>query len=187
MKKILIILCVAVVLPVIIASVLHNEIIKTAKSTPPSKVPYLIVLGAKVNGEEMSLSLLYRAEKALEYLEENPRTVVIVTGGQGKGEDITEAEALWRFFVERGISEDRILKEDLSTSTYENLQFTKDKYDIDQAVIVSNDFHLYRSIELANKVEIKGYPLAADTPKVVKTTLFLREYAAIIKMKIFGS
>ncbi|MBU8878780.1 YdcF family protein [Bacillus sp. FJAT-29790] len=176
-----------ILIPFIIITSLHAEMMRTARKSPPSDIPYLIVLGAKVNGEEMSLSLLYRARKALEYLEENPDTVVIVTGGQGKGEDITEAEALKRFFLENGMNENRILKEDLSTSTYENLTFTKDLYEIDQAVIVSNDFHLYRSIKLAQKVGIKGYPLAAETPRVVKTSLFIREYAAILKMKLLGS
>lgn len=158
----------------------------TAKETPPDKVPHLVILGAKVNGTDMSLSLLYRANKALEYLKDNPVTKVIVTGGQGPGEDITEAEALRRFLEENGIEPERILLEDKSTSTYENLKFTKELYNIDEAVIVSNDFHLYRAIELAENVGIKGYPLAAKTPKVVQFTLQLREYAAILKMKITG-
>ncbi|MEH7344786.1 YdcF family protein [Bacillus sp. JJ1532] len=186
MKKILILISAAIILLLIIIIGIHQSMMETAKKTPPHSVPYLIVLGAKVNGEEMSLSLLFRAKKALEYLKENPETNVIVTGGQGNGENITEAEALRRFFIEQGISEDRILKEELSTSTYENLKYTKDIYDIDEAVIVSNDFHLYRSLKLAEKVEIKGYPLAAETPAIVKTTLFIREYAAIIKMTIVG-
>jgi uncharacterized SAM-binding protein YcdF (DUF218 family) len=175
------------IIPIFIASIIHIQIVKTAKHTTPSNIPYLIVLGAKVNEEEMSLSLLYRAKTALSYLNDNPNTVVIVTGGQGKGENITEAEALRRFFTENHINEKRILIEDRSTSTYENLKFTKELYEIDEAVIVSNDFHLYRAVTFANKVGIKGYPLAAETPKVVKSTLYLREYAAIIKMKLIGS
>ncbi|KAB2338143.1 YdcF family protein [Cytobacillus depressus] len=187
MKKIMIILSIVIMISIISIAVLHHQIMKTAESTPPADIPYVIVLGAKVNGEEMSLSLLYRARKALEYIEAHSDTTVIVTGGQGNGEHISEAEALKRFFINEGIHEDRILQEDLSTSTYENLKFTKELYNIDHAIIVSNDFHLYRAIELAKKVGIKGYPLAAETPRVVKATLFIREYAAILKMWIFGS
>lgn len=175
------------IIPLIIISLIHIQIVKTAQQTPPSNIPYLIVLGAKVNGEEMSLSLQYRAKTALAYLVDNPKTVVIVTGGKGKGENITEAEALRRFFIENHINENRILVEDRSTSTYENLKFTKELYKIDEAVIVSNDFHLYRATTFANKVGITGYPLAAETPKVVKATLFIREYAAVIKMIILDS
>ena len=186
MKKLIMIGAAVIIIPIFIISTIHGKIIKTAKQTPPDGVPHLIILGAKVNGEEMSLSLLYRAQKALEYLKKNPETTIIVTGGQGQGEDITEAEALSRFLLENGIVEDRILKEDLSTSTYENLKFTKELYQVDNAVIVSNDFHLYRSITLAKKIGIKGYPLAAETPSVVKASLFIREYAAILKMKLLG-
>ena len=187
MKKLMILVLIIIILTIIVISTLHIQMMKTARQIPPAGVPYLIVLGAKVNGEEMSLSLLYRAQKALEYLKLNPDTKVVVTGGQGTGEHITEAEALSRFFLENGIQEQRILQEALSTSTYENLKFTKELYDLDEAVIVSNDFHLYRSITLAKKLGINGHPLAADTPTIVKTSLFIREYAAIIKMKLLGS
>lgn len=186
MKKLMILILAIIAAAIIVIATIHGQMVKTARQNPPEGIPYIIVLGAKVNREEMSLSLLYRAQTALEYLKSNPETIVIVTGGQGPGEDITEAEALSRFFLENGIQQHRILQENLSTSTYENLKFTKELYDINEAVIVSNDFHLYRSVALAEKVDIKGYPLAADTPKVVKTTLFIREYAAIIKMKLLG-
>lgn len=179
--------CGLLMIPVIIVSIIHIQMIKTANQTPPANIPYLIVLGAKVNGEEMSLSLLNRAKTALSYLEDNPNTIVIVTGGKGKGENMTEAEALRRFFIENHINENRILVEDRSTSTYENLKFTKELYAIDEAVIVSNDFHLYRATTFANKVGIIGYPLAAETPKIVKATLFIREYAAVVKMKLVGT
>lgn len=185
MKKYLPLLTLALICMVFISSI-HFQIRKTANQEPPANAPYLIVLGAKVNGKEMSLSLLNRANKALEYLYENPNTIVIATGGQGPGEDITEAKALKDYFLENGISEDRILEENLSTSTYENLKYTKDLYSIEEAVIVSNDFHLYRSITLAKKVGIKGYPLAAETPTIVKVNLHIREYAAVIKMWITG-
>lgn len=159
---------------------------ETAKRTPPDHVPYLIILGAKVNGTEMSLALLYRANKALEYLKKNPTTKVVVTGGQGPGEEITEAEALQSYLLENGIESNRILIEDQSTSTYENLKFTRELYNIREAVIVSNDFHLYRAIELAEKIGIRGFPLAAKTPEVVTFQLHIREYAALLKMKITG-
>ncbi len=173
-------------IPILLVLYFNYQITSTAKETPPDNIPYLIILGAKVNGSEMSLALLYRANKALEYLKQNQHTKVIVTGGQGPGEDITEAEALRRYLDENGIPSERILIENRSTSTYENLKFTKELFDIDQAVIVSNDFHLYRAIELAENVGIKGYPLAAKTPEVVKIPMKLREYAAIFKMKITG-
>lgn len=162
----------------------YIHIKKTASLEPPMDVSYLIVLGAKVNGDQLSKALLYRAETALNYWDNNQSTKIIVTGGQGKGEDMTEGSALMTYFMENGVPKDCILLEETSISTYENLQFAKDLFSINEAIIVSNDFHLYRALEMAKKLKITAYPLAANTPKSVKFVLYLREYAAILKMHL---
>ncbi|WP_284139548.1 MULTISPECIES: YdcF family protein [unclassified Virgibacillus] len=185
-KKMTIIIIIVGIALLLFCLYAHVQIKKTANRTTPQDMPYIIVLGAKVNGDEMSLSLLYRAKKALTYLQDNPQTKVIASGGQGAGEDISEAAALKQYFIEKGIDEERILVEDQSTSTYENLAFVKELYGIEEAVITSNDFHLYRAIENAKDVGIKGYPLAAKTPNIVKWKLYIREYAAILKLKLTG-
>lgn len=71
---------------------------------------YLIILGAHVNGRVPSDSLERRIRKAEQYLKSHPMTKVIVSGGQGKGEDITEAEAMEIYLWEHGIEKERILK-----------------------------------------------------------------------------
>jgi len=158
------------------------KIKQTASIKPPKNVSYIIVLGAKVNGDQLSKVLLYRAETALDYWEKKQSSTIIVTGGKGSEEEITEAAALLNFFIEQGPKE-RILVEDKSISTYENLQYTKKLFSINEAVIVSNDFHLFRALEIANELKITAYPLAAKTPKSVKLVLYFREYAAIMKMR----
>jgi uncharacterized SAM-binding protein YcdF (DUF218 family) len=155
-----------------------------AHDSPPRKADYLIVLGAKVHGTEMSLSLYNRAQAALRYLEENPGTKVVVTGGKGPGEHITEAEALEAYFLEANISPGRILKEDQSTSTFENFLFAKDLIDDLEAsvVIVSNDFHLFRAQMIAERLGYENvHTLAAPTPRVVQAQTYTREYAAVLK------
>ncbi len=82
---------------------------------------YAVILGAKVNGEIPSLSLQFRLDAALEYAIQYPHVYLILSGGQGPGEHISESEAMKRFLVKNGIQEERLLIEDLSTSTYENL------------------------------------------------------------------
>lgn len=149
--------------------------------SPPQDVPYVIVLGAKVNGETMSLSLYNRAQTALTYLIDNPKSKVVVTGGQGKDESITEASAIQKFLLENGIDNARILVEDTSTSTYENLKNTYDLYSIEEAVIVTNTFHSYRAHYLANELNMTTYPLNAETPSIIKLKSYLREYLAITK------
>ncbi len=164
----------------------QGQIKKVASRKTPQNISYLIVLGAKVNGTTMSLSLLYRAQAALTYLQDNPETIVIATGGKGEGEWITEAEAIQNFLLENGIHQERILIEDQSTTTLENLTFAKDLFDVKEAVIVSNDFHLFRAIKNAQSLSIKAYPLAAKTPQTVKTKMYMREYAAILRLIVLG-
>ena len=88
---------------------------------------YLIVLGAGVYGEEPSPALRSRTETAIRYLNENPDTKAVLSGGQGPGEDISEAECMARLMRESGISEARIIKEEHSTTTVENI---KNSYEI---------------------------------------------------------
>ncbi|MFZ3587701.1 YdcF family protein [Bacillus sp. DJP31] len=168
-------------------AIVHHLISQTANQLPPDEADYLIVLGAKLNGEDMSLALQYRVEVALIYLERNPQTKVIVSGGQGPGEVITEAEAMARYFLTEGIRKDRIIKEDKSTTTYENLLFSK-KYikGGGPLVIVSNDFHLFRASLIADRVGYeKVHTLAAKTPLIVLPKLWVREYAAVLKTWVF--
>jgi uncharacterized SAM-binding protein YcdF (DUF218 family) len=162
---------------------IHTLIYQTAKDSPPEGVDYLIVLGARVRGEAMTKALLYRVEAALLYLQENPNTKVIVSGGQGPGEDITEAEAMRRYFIEQGIAEERIIKETNSTTTFENLSFSKQLIEDRASVaIVSNDFHLYRASIIAVRVGFEEvYTLAGKTPGIAIVKLWSREYFAVAK------
>ena len=80
---------------------------------------YIIVLGAHVDGTRMTLALLERARRALLYLEENPGTKAVLSGGKGDGENISEAEAMYRYLTGHGINGDRLMREEESTSTKE--------------------------------------------------------------------
>ncbi len=161
----------------------HAFIYHTAKEQPPNEVDYLIVLGARVKGEQMTLALKYRVEAALDYLNENPSTKVIVSGGQGPGEDITEAEAMSRFLLAHGIENERIIKEGSSTTTYENLSYSKQFMEENASVaIVSNDFHLYRASIIAKRLGFQEvHTLPGKTPKIAIFKLWTREYVAVAK------
>ncbi len=178
----------AIFLGLIIAyiAVVHSLMSNAAKQSPPSGISHVIVLGAKLNGDALSLSLYYRVQAAMEYLEANEAAKVIVSGGQGPGESITEAEAMSNFFIKNGIAENRIIREDLSTSTFENFKFSREIVgeEIKEIVVVTNDFHMYRSLVIAKRQGFKPYSLAAPTPLIVKGKLLIREYLAILKTAI---
>ena len=114
-------------------------------------VSAVIVLGAGVNGETPSLTLRTRIDAAAAYLEELPDVPVVLSGGQGPGEAITEAECMRRALVRRGVDESRLYPEERSTSTQENLRYSRailEELGVDPAqrvAIVTSDFHLCRA------------------------------------------
>lgn len=164
-------------------------ILRGAVTHPPEKLDAIIVLGAKVNGTSPSGALRNRIDTAADYLRENPDTLVIASGGQGPDEGISEAECIRRGLIARGVSEDRILMEDASTSTLENLTFSLPLIEKENPSvgIVTNNFHVYRSMKLAETFE--GYDFHALP---VPTSLFsfphymLREFCATVVGFITG-
>lgn len=128
---------------------------------------YVVVLGAQVRGTHITKSLKKRLDAAYDYLQNNPRTKVVCTGGQGTGEDIPEAVAMGEYLQKLGIEKDRILLEDRSVSTYENLKFTLALVGEKEAkvVIVTNNFHVYRALYLAKRVgftNVSGVAASSD-------------------------
>ena len=120
-----------------------------AWDTDSASEPVLVVLGCKVRGETPSLMLLERLEAALAYLEDHPDAVCVVSGGMGTGEDVSEAECMFRWLTAHGIGEDRILCEDASPSTVENLLYTQRILEErglgTRVVLCTNEFHEYRA------------------------------------------
>ena len=153
---------------------------------------YLFILGAGLRGETMSLTLTQRMNKALEYLTEYPDTKIIVSGGKGTGERITEAEAMKRFLIQNGVDEKYIIKEEKSTSTAENFQYSRDilrKIDTRQAIkitVVTTNFHMFRAKQLAEQVGLKDiYTVPSDLHFILIPNYYVREYLAVIKSFIF--
>jgi len=168
--------------------IVEGLIISSGASDEKQDVDYLMILGAGLRGEELTLALQARMYQGLEYLRENPEVKVIVSGGKGIGEEITEAEAMKRFLVEHGVEEDRILEEGKSTSTMENFSFSKEIIMKDggsgesRIMIVTNDFHMFRARMLAKRNGfIAAYGLSAPTPLPVLPNCYIREYFALIK------
>ena len=150
-----------------------------------SKLPYIIVLGAKVNGTVVSESLRRRLDAAAVYLQENPDTQVIVSGSKLNGELITEAEAMMRYLADRGIDERRILKEENSYTTKQNLILSRELMEDKAAAvgIVTSNYHIYRSLVYAKRLgykEVTGIP--ASCHPVLFVNYMTREFFAVIKI-----
>lgn len=164
-------------------------LVSEGNEKPSDNADYVIVLGAHVFGERMSANLRYRVEAACEYLKENPDTKAVLSGGQGQGEDITEAEAMRRYLVQEGIEAERLLMEGNSVNTEENIRNSAkligDKSK--KVVIVSNSFHIYRAKGIAKKQEYKHVEgLGCKIHPYSIPNSYVREVFAVIKYKLCG-
>jgi uncharacterized SAM-binding protein YcdF (DUF218 family) len=163
--------------------ILEGIIIKNGFMPASKDADYMIVLGAQVNGTKVSKALRYRLDAAYDYAVKNKNTKIIVSGAQGYREDVTEAQAMRDYLVEKGISEKRILMEEKSTNTNENIKYSKELLEnADYVVIVTNRFHLFRGVRIARKqLSQKVEGVGADTGTVLFLNYYVREAFAVIK------
>lgn len=178
---------------ILVFLIVEGFVVSKMINTPEKNMDYVIVLGAQVRGTRITNSLGKRLEKAKEYLEENPDTIAIVSGGQGEGEDLSEAQCMKDYLVGQGIGEERIVMEDKSTNTNENIEYSMEKIQNlsgdskkKKIAIITNNFHVYRTVAVCKK---KGYDvsgIAAESDEVLFLNYMVREFFAIVKYKMAG-
>ena len=167
---------------------LQGFIISSAR-TEDTEVDCIMILGAGIYGETPSRVLISRLDAALDYLKTRESIPIVVSGGQGPGETISEAEAMFRYLSRRGIDESLILKEESSTSTQENIAFSlevmkENGLDTDniKVGVVTNEFHLYRAKRIAGELGLSAVAIAAKTPYLHLRVLYhCREAFALAK------
>ncbi|MBS4211493.1 YdcF family protein [Neobacillus rhizophilus] len=188
-KKVVLLFWVIFAVGIIYAAFLQYKISLNYGVVPANNADYLVVLGARVKGTEPSLTLASRIDAAAVYLKKNTSTIAIASGGQGPGEDISEAECIKRELQKLGINESRIVLEAKSTDTYENIHFSKKLIPISakDGVVVTNDFHLYRALSLAADADLKVQGLPAGTPLIAVPKSYIHEYLAITKYYLVTS
>ncbi len=176
-----------VTLCLIFFTIVEVNVVKAMTAKPKENLSYVIVLGAGLNGTRPSNPLVKRIEKAAEYMSDNPDTILIASGGQGMFESISEAECIKNELVKKGVDESRIILEDKSTSTEENLRFSmKIIGDADADVgIITNSFHEYRAGLIAKR---EGYTNYYSVPAVtlfpVGVHYMLREFFGVVRLMI---
>ncbi len=144
----------------------------------------LIVLGAAVHGDRVTWVLSNRLDTAYDYAVQHPETTLVVSGGQGGGESVTEASAMAGYLIRKGVDPSRILIEDKATSTAENFAFSKAMIDEqlgpDASVgFVTTRFHVYRASRVAQKGGISARGLGAPDVWYIALNNFLRECVGI--------
>ena len=168
-------------------------IIRKSFGDPKEQVDYVVVLGAKVNKEGPSVSLWDRICAAYEYAGEHPEAILILSGGQGTDEPITEAECMFRELFWMGIDPDRLWCEDLATSTWENLHFSLDLIEEktgqrpEKIGVLSSEYHLFRASLFAKACDVEFVGIPAKTSRWgQRINHFMREVAGVWHYLILG-
>ncbi len=151
--------------------------IKESKFIPKGTVG--IVLGCPVINNEPCNMLKQRCDRAKIYLDENPDAICILSGGKGTDKRISEAQAMFNYITEKGVSPERLIKEEKSTTTVENMIFSKELLNnyngSNEAVIITSSFHQFRSQILAKRYGIKPYRLYSHISPSSVIKNYLRE------------
>lgn len=186
---------VALALVLVPLAIIECFVIADGRQAPPeAEADAVIILGAGVNGKEPSLSLRTRLDAALLYLEDHPDIPVVLTGGQGYGEEISEARCMYNYLTAHGIDGGRLILEEQASNTAENFSFSGEvlvKQGVDPSTdlvaVVTNDFHIARSKVIAAR---QGYGYAFGVPAKLpwvhlSVNYYLREAFAMVKTFFF--
>jgi len=148
---------------------------------------YVIILGAGLDKDSVSERLKGRLDKGIEFLKSDDSIPVILSGGQGPDEYMSEAGAMGEYLIEHGISGDRIIYEDKSTSTYENFLFSSkyvlnnEKNEVPNLLIITSDYHMYRAKMIGRSYGYNCYGISSESPRDFRTKSTFREVFALVK------
>lgn len=145
---------------------------------------YIVVLGAGIIGDKVTPLLAARIEKGIELLRYNPNAILIMSGGQGSGEDIPESKAMAAYAVDKGVDTKKIIMEQKSVSTQENLRFSrklmnKQKPEI---IVVTTAYHVFRALILAKQQRIRCKGFGAKTKLYFTLNAFIREFVGYLRL-----
>ena len=184
---------VLLVIGLLVVGITEAIIIKASFGSPAETVDYVVVLGAKVNPDGPSVSLWDRINGAYLYLEAHPDVIAVLSGGQGSDEPITEAECMYRELALLGIDPQRLWREENSTSTWENLNFSLDLIEAktgqrpEKLGVLSSEYHLFRTGLQAKKCGVEFVGIPARTSRASQAiNHFMREVAGVWHYLILG-
>ncbi len=174
---------------IILAAVISVFMIKEINDKPKDGNTTLVVLGCQVRGDRPSLMLKRRLDTAYDFLTENSDVKVIVSGGKGSDEEISEALCMRNYLVERGISGERIFMEDKSTDTRENISFSKAVIEERglpaDITIVTDGYHQLRADIFAGREGLRAYNISSPTALWLLPTYWVREWLGIAYYIVF--
>lgn len=181
---------VVVLIGIVLFVIVEGLILSRFHDKGKENLDYIIVLGAQMKPAGPSAVLKFRLDAAYDYLMENENTICIVSGGQGSNEPCSEAEGMYQYLIDRGISSERLIMEDQSTDTSENIAYSMaliGKNDTSVG-IVTNNFHVFRGVRLAKAAGVQEvYGIAARSNIYFQLNNMVREFFGIMKDLVCGN
>lgn len=174
---------------VLLLVIVETSLMVHAANREPEPGATVVVLGCRVYGERPSLSMVERLDAAYDYLMEHEASACVLSGGRGNGENITEAECMYRYLVDKGISPSRLYKEEGSATTRENLlysqQLIKEQGLNPVIAIATSEYHEYRAGQIAKKLGITYAAVPGRTAIWLFPTYYVRELYGILYEWVF--
>ena len=165
-------------------------VISGLHATAPAGMEYLIVLGARVDPDRPSPALTRRLNCVMSIIDDHPDATIIASGGQGPDEPMSEAQCIRDELVKRGVDAGRIVMEDRSTSTVENLRNSLSLMRSPDAPtgIITNNYHVWRATHIAKKVGLtNAHGIAAIYTGFTKPHYMIREALGIVLDRLRGN
>ena len=174
--KFIIFLCLCVV--VLIQSLIYHS----KKNDIDTFENYVLVLGAKANNGKLSKTLINRLDTTVEYLNKHKNAKAILCGGKENNNELSQAEYMQRYLIEKGISKERLIAETNSKNTYENIKFALEKLDKkpSEIMVISSDYHLFRAKLILYRFGILAKTVPAKTPTGAAVPSYARETFAVV-------
>ncbi len=161
--------------------------INGSKNTVRFDEDCVLVLGCGIRGETILPTLQLRLDKCMEYLRKNPSALVIVSGGQGRNESISEAEAMKRYLISKGVNAGQILEENRSRNTKQNFQYSKELMDRHfssksySVACITSDYHSYRAKRLSEAAGLSVTQCSSASRWYLYPSAYFREMLSIFK------
>lgn len=148
---------------------------------------YVLVLGARANKGNLSKTLQERLKTATTYLKEHKNSKAILCGGTEKGDKFSQSYYMKEYLLKENIEKERLITEDKSKNTFENIKFALFKMDKKptEVMIITSNYHIFRAKLILYRFGVLGYCVGAKVPKNIILKSYIRETLAVIKTYIF--
>ena len=135
---------------------------------------YIVVLGAGIRGERVTPLLAARLDRGIALLKKNKKALLILSGGQGPGEDITEGEAMARYALSRRVPPEKILVEKQSRELMERTH--------PRVAVVTTSYHVFRALLIARRMHLPCKGFGAKTKWYYTLNALIREYVGYVSL-----